>query len=83
LEPDLSTSDLKVGGNIKGLFLHESGQWGSEAVFVPRTVDKNILEDDGYLICCVYNEKMGSNSFFDTKIFSPTYLMFNNLLHLN
>jgi hypothetical protein len=48
---------LKVRGNIKGLFLHESGQWGPEAVFVPLTADKNILEDDSYLICFVYDWK--------------------------
>ncbi len=57
LEPDLGTKDLKIGGNIKGLFLHGDGRQGSEPTFVPRTPSKELLEDDGYLICFVYDKK--------------------------
>jgi carotenoid cleavage dioxygenase len=59
LEPELGTRDLKIGGNIKGLFLHGDGRQGSEPIFVPRTPSKELLEDDGYLICFVYDTKVG------------------------
>ncbi|CAM6025493.1 unnamed protein product [Sphagnum balticum] len=59
LEPKLGTRGLKIGGNIKGLFLHGDGRQGSEPIFVPRTPSKELLEDDGYLICFVYDKKVG------------------------
>ncbi|KAH8953584.1 hypothetical protein BDL97_08G035300 [Sphagnum fallax] len=59
LELELGTRDLKIGGNIKGLFLHGDGRQGSEPIFVPRTPSKELLEDDGYLICFVYDKKVG------------------------
>ncbi|CAN5968873.1 unnamed protein product [Sphagnum jensenii] len=61
LEPHLHTRDLRVGGNIKGVFLHGKGRWGSEAIFVPRIASKEILEDDGYLICFVHDERIGNS----------------------
>ncbi|CAM6036841.1 unnamed protein product [Sphagnum compactum] len=61
LEPELNTRDLKIGGNIIGLFVHGDGRWGSEPLFVPRVVDKEIPEDDGYLICFVYDENKGKS----------------------
>jgi carotenoid cleavage dioxygenase-like enzyme len=63
LEPHLHTRDLRVGGNIKGVFLHGKGRWGSEAIFVPRIASKEILEDDGYLICFVHDERIGYGYF--------------------
>jgi hypothetical protein len=59
LEPELNTRDLKVGGNVVGLFVHGDGRSGSEPLFVPRVVDKEIPEDDGYLVCFVYDENKG------------------------
>ncbi len=59
LELELGTRDLKIGGNIKGLFLHGDGRQGSEPTFVPCTPSKELLEDDGYLICFVYDKKVG------------------------
>jgi carotenoid cleavage dioxygenase-like enzyme len=61
LEPELNTRDLKVGGNLVGLFVHGDGRSGSEPLFVPRVVDKEIPEDDGYLICFVYDENKGKS----------------------
>ncbi|CAK9238338.1 unnamed protein product [Sphagnum jensenii] len=61
LEPELNTRDLKIGGNIIGLFVHGDGRRGSEPLFVPRVVDKEIPEDDGYLICFVYDENKGKS----------------------
>lgn len=63
LEPHLHTRDLRVGGNIKGVFLHGKGRWGSEAIFVPLIASKEILEDDGYLICFVHDERIGYGYF--------------------
>lgn len=64
VEPELPPQDLKVGGNIKGLFLHGDGRYGSEVFFVPRnTVGKDIQEDDGYLICFVHDENIGYGYF--------------------
>lgn len=59
LDPELGIRGLKIGGNIKGLFLHGDGRQGSELIFVPRTPSKELLEDDGYLICFVYDKKVG------------------------
>ncbi|CAK9212803.1 unnamed protein product [Sphagnum troendelagicum] len=62
VEPELPPQDLKVGGNISGLFLHGDGRYGSEVFFVPcNTVGKDIQEDDGYLICFVHDEKIGNS----------------------
>ncbi len=63
LEPHLHIRDLRVGSNIKGVFLHGKGRWGSEAIFVPRIASKEIPEDDGYLICFVHDERIGYGCF--------------------
>ncbi len=64
VEPELPPQDLKVGGNINGLFLHGDGRYGSEVFFVPRNaVGKDIQEDDGYLLCFVHDEKIGYGYF--------------------
>jgi hypothetical protein len=75
LEPHLHTRDLRVGGNIKGVFLHGKGRWGSEAIFVPRIASKEILEDDGYVICFVHDERIGYG-YFNFYIFHFFSLQF-------
>lgn len=75
LEPHLHTRDLRVGGNIKGVFLHGKGRWGSEAIFVPLIASKEILEDDGYLICFVHDERIGYG-YFNFYIFHFFSLQF-------
>ncbi len=59
LQPKINPKDLKVEGNIQGVFYHGDRRWGSEVTFVPRTNGKEISEDDGYLICFVHDEKSG------------------------
>ncbi len=59
LRPKTNPKDLKVEGNIQGVFYHGDRRWGSEVTFVPRTNGKEISEDDGYLICFVHDETSG------------------------
>ncbi|KAH9564363.1 hypothetical protein CY35_04G021400 [Sphagnum magellanicum] len=61
LQPKRNPKDLKVEGNIQGVFYLGDRRWGSEPTFVPRTNGKEISEDDGYLICFVHDEKSGNS----------------------
>ncbi|KAJ7569398.1 hypothetical protein O6H91_01G076300 [Diphasiastrum complanatum] len=55
-EPKFS-KEFNVGGNVQGVFWFGPDRYGSEAVFVPTSNDKEALEDDGYLLCFVYDKK--------------------------
>lgn len=56
--PDASR-ELKVGGNIVGVFHYGQERTGHEAIFVPRNPGSNGLEDDGYLIAYVHDNTTG------------------------
>ncbi|KAL9262079.1 Carotenoid 9,10(9',10')-cleavage dioxygenase-like protein [Drosera capensis] len=58
-EPDTSKTQLKVGGNVLGIFDLGPGRFGSEAIFVPREPGITSEEDDGYLIFFTHDENTG------------------------
>ena len=59
MEPNLGLKKLEAGGNIAGLFIHGTGKYGGEAIFVPKRPGMEGPEDDGYLICLVHDENTG------------------------
>lgn len=61
-EPETGKSQLKVGGNVQGIFDLGPGRFGSEAVFVPRLPGTECEEDDGYLIFFVHDENTGKSA---------------------
>ena len=64
-EPQLEGKEkIEVGGNVEGVILFGHGRYGSEAVFIPRSEDPSIDEDDGYLICFVHDESTGYGTVF-------------------
>lgn len=58
-EPKFGLGKTAVGGNVEGLFVHGPGRFGGEAIFVPRSTESDIAEDDGYLITFVHDEING------------------------
>ena len=57
MEPSSTVSrELKVGGNLVGVFHYGPGRAGSEAIFVPRKPGMDGPEGDGYLISFVHDE---------------------------
>ncbi|GAB4828081.1 Dixin [Ancistrocladus abbreviatus] len=72
-ESDTSKTKLEVGGNVQGIFDLGPGQFGSEAVFVPREPGVSSEEDDGYLIFFAHDENTGKSSVnvIDAKTVSP------------
>ncbi|XP_078436385.1 carotenoid 9,10(9',10')-cleavage dioxygenase-like [Wolffia australiana] len=74
LEPKFDEdTELKLGGNVVGIFELGPGRFGSEAVFVPRQHGVSSDEDDGYLIFFVYDESTGKSevTVLDAKTLSP------------
>ncbi|XP_027357106.1 carotenoid 9,10(9',10')-cleavage dioxygenase 1 isoform X3 [Abrus precatorius] len=60
-ESDSGKTKLEVGGNVQGLYDLGPGQFGSEAIYVPRVPGTNSEEDDGYLIFFVHDENTGKS----------------------
>jgi carotenoid cleavage dioxygenase len=60
-EPEFGLGKTSVGGNVEGLFVHGPGRFGLEAIFVPRSMEPEIAEDDGYLITFVHDENNGTS----------------------
>ncbi|XP_024518892.1 carotenoid 9,10(9',10')-cleavage dioxygenase 1 isoform X2 [Selaginella moellendorffii] len=61
-DPELSKDGGNpVGSNVVGEFMYGGRRFGSEAVFVPKSSDKDADEDDGYLISFVYDEGAGKS----------------------
>jgi carotenoid cleavage dioxygenase len=60
-EPKFGLGKTGVGGNVEGLFVHGPGRFGGEAIFVPRSTESDIAEDDGYLITFVHDEINGTS----------------------
>ena len=58
-EPESGKQSIEVGGNVEGLYNLGPGRFGSEAIFVPKVPGVNSVEDDGYLIFFVHDEKTG------------------------
>jgi carotenoid cleavage dioxygenase-like enzyme len=55
MEPTMS-QELKVGGNIAGVFHYGPGRVGGDPIFVPREPGAvGVSEDDGYLISFVHD----------------------------
>jgi carotenoid cleavage dioxygenase-like enzyme len=57
LEPELGKERLEVGGNVAGVYWFGDQRFGSEPVFVPTKSGETVDEDDGYLVCSLYDEK--------------------------
>lgn len=55
-EPDLSGPKLEVGGNVVGVYMHGSGRYGGEPVYVPKNPGTDVDEDDGYVLNFVFDE---------------------------
>ncbi|CAI5991294.1 unnamed protein product [Closterium sp. NIES-64] len=53
--PDLSAPYYTVGGCVSGFFDHGPGRFGSEPVFVPRSNEPGLEEDDGYVLTFVHD----------------------------
>lgn len=60
-EPRFGLGATEVGGNLEGLFVYGPGRFGGEAIFVPRSTEPEIEEDDGYLITFVHDENNGTS----------------------
>eukprot|EP00252_Welwitschia_mirabilis_P023620 TRINITY_DN672_c0_g1_i1.p1 TRINITY_DN672_c0_g1~~TRINITY_DN672_c0_g1_i1.p1 ORF type:complete len:495 (+),score=76.24 TRINITY_DN672_c0_g1_i1:107-1591(+) len=60
LQPDYGKEQIEKGGNVLGVFHFGFKRFGSEAVFVPKDSGPNMDEDDGYLICFVFDENTGN-----------------------
>ncbi|CAI5472694.1 unnamed protein product [Closterium sp. Yama58-4] len=53
--PDLSAPYYTIGGCVSGFFNHGPGRFGSEPVFVPRSNEPGLEEDDGYVLTFVHD----------------------------
>ncbi|CAI5494865.1 unnamed protein product [Closterium sp. Naga37s-1] len=53
--PDLSAPYYTVAGCVSGFFNHGTGRFGSEPVFVPRSNEPGLEEDDGYVLTFVHD----------------------------
>ncbi|CAI5495692.1 unnamed protein product, partial [Closterium sp. Naga37s-1] len=53
--PDLDAPYYTVGGCVSGFFDHGPGRFGSEPVFVPRSNEPGLEEDDGYVLTFVHD----------------------------
>ena len=62
---------IKVGGNMLGVFDFGPGKFGSEAIFIPRDVGLDLEEDDNYLIYFVNDENTGYGSSLHSIFLSP------------
>ncbi|XP_031375049.1 carotenoid 9,10(9',10')-cleavage dioxygenase 1-like [Punica granatum] len=60
-EPVEGKDKIEVGGNVKGIFKLGEGRFSSEAVFVPQEDGIALVEDDGYLLFFVHDEKTGKS----------------------
>lgn len=72
--PELDGKEkIEKGGNVEGVFSFGPGRFGSEAIFVPKTSGADESEDDGYLICFVYDENVGKSEavVIDAKTMAP------------
>lgn len=55
-EPELGKAKFEVGGNVTGVIWHGSMRYGSEPIYVPKKPGREVDEDDGYLLCFVFDE---------------------------
>ncbi|CAM6107157.1 unnamed protein product [Calypogeia fissa] len=56
LEPELGKEQLEVGGNVAGVYWFGNMRYGSEPVYVSKKPGKEVDEDDGYLLCFLFDE---------------------------
>lgn len=55
-EPELGEEELQVGGNVAGVVWHGSKRYGSDPIYVPKHPGREVDEDDGYVLCFLFDE---------------------------
>jgi carotenoid cleavage dioxygenase-like enzyme len=73
LEPELGKEKLEVGGNVAGIFWFGNQRFGSDPVYVPKKLGREADEDDGYLLCFVFDENTWKSEVvvIDARTMSP------------
>ncbi|CAM6127011.1 unnamed protein product [Calypogeia fissa] len=73
IQSQIERETVEAGGNVVGVFWHGDGLVGLEPLFVPRNAGRDSDEDDGYILCNVFDEKTGKSqvTVIDAKTMSP------------
>ncbi|CAM6093401.1 unnamed protein product [Calypogeia fissa] len=73
IQSQTERATVEVGGNVAGVFWHGPGRVGLEPLFVPRNAGRDSDEDDGYILCHVFDENTGKSEVIviDAKTMSP------------
>lgn len=54
-EPEFDPEKLEVGGNVACVFWYGSKSYGLDPIYVPKNLGREVDEDDGYVLCFVFD----------------------------